>query len=70
VAAAGTHSFADLAKNADRFDSKIYGIEPGAPANRNVKDMLDGKAFGLGNWKLVESSLLTQVELVVREKNS
>jgi glycine betaine/proline transport system substrate-binding protein len=25
VAAAGVHSFADLAKNADKFDSKIYG---------------------------------------------
>ncbi|ABE34392.1 choline ABC transporter, periplasmic binding family protein [Paraburkholderia xenovorans LB400] len=71
VAAAGIHSFADLAKNADRFDSKIYGIEPGAPANQNIRKMVDDKAFGLGNWKLVESSetgMLTQVERAVREK--
>lgn len=71
VAAAGIHSFADLAKNADKFDSKIYGIEPGAPANQNIKKMVDDKAFGLGNWKLVESSetgMLTQVERAVREK--
>ncbi|CAD6555020.1 choline ABC transporter substrate-binding protein [Paraburkholderia metrosideri] len=71
VAAAGIHSFADLAKNADRFDSKIYGIEPGAPANQNIKKMVDDKAFGLGNWTLVESSetgMLTQVDRAVREK--
>ncbi|MFM0054044.1 choline ABC transporter substrate-binding protein [Paraburkholderia phytofirmans] len=71
VAAAGIHSFADLAMNADKFDSKIYGIEPGAPANQNIKKMVDDKAFGLGSWKLVESSetgMLTQVERAVREK--
>ncbi|ACD19440.1 choline ABC transporter substrate-binding protein [Paraburkholderia phytofirmans] len=71
VAAAGIHSFDDLAKNADKFDSKIYGIEPGAPANQNIKKMVDDKAFGLGNWKLVESSetgMLTQVERAVRDK--
>jgi glycine betaine/proline transport system substrate-binding protein len=71
VAAAGVHSFADLAKNADKFDGKIYGIEPGAPANQNIKKMVDDKAFGLGNWKLVESSetgMLTQVDRAVREK--
>ena len=71
VAAAGVHSFADLAKNADKFDSKIYGIEPGAPANQNIKKMVDEKAFGLGSWKLVESSetgMLTQVERAVRDK--
>ncbi|ORC46736.1 glycine/betaine ABC transporter substrate-binding protein [Burkholderia sp. A27] len=71
VAAAGVHSFADLAKNADKFDNKIYGIEPGAPANQNIKKMVDDKAFGLGNWKVVESSetgMLTQVERAVREK--
>jgi glycine betaine/proline transport system substrate-binding protein len=71
VAAAGVHSFADLAKNADKFDSKIYGIEPGAPANQNIKKMVDDKAYGLGSWKLVESSetgMLTQVERAVREK--
>ncbi|MFP3600310.1 choline ABC transporter substrate-binding protein [Paraburkholderia sp. SIMBA_053] len=71
VAAAGVHSFADLAKNADKFDSRIYGIEPGAPANQNIKKMVDDKAFGLDNWKLVESSetgMLTQVDRAVREK--
>jgi glycine betaine/proline transport system substrate-binding protein len=71
VAAAGVHSFADLAKYADRFDDKIYGIEPGAPANQNIRKMLADKAFGLGGWSLVESSetgMLTQVQRAVRDK--
>nr|WP_118180358.1 choline ABC transporter substrate-binding protein [Paraburkholderia phosphatilytica] len=71
VAAAGVHSFADLAKYADKFDDKIYGIEPGAPANQNIKKMIGDKAFGLGSWSLVESSetgMLTQVERAVRDK--
>jgi len=71
VAAAGVHSFADLAKNADKFDKHIYGIEPGAPANQNIKRMVDDKGFGLGDWKLVESSetaMLTQVDRAVRDK--
>lgn len=71
VAAAGVHTFADLVKHADQFDDKIYGIEPGAPANQNIKKMIADKAFGLGDWKLVESSetgMLTQVERAVRDK--
>ncbi len=64
VAEAGVTSFADLEKHADKFGSKIYGIEPGAPANQNIQKMLDAKDFGLGGWKLIESSeqgMLSQV---------
>jgi glycine betaine/proline transport system substrate-binding protein len=71
VAAAGVHSMADLAKYADRFGDKIFGIEPGAPANQNIKKMIADKAFGLGSWKVVESSetgMLTQVARAVRDK--
>ena len=71
VAAAGVHTFADLAKYADKFDDKIYGIEPGAPANQNISKMIGDKAFGLGDWKLVASSetgMLTQVARAVRDK--
>ncbi|WP_186197060.1 choline ABC transporter substrate-binding protein [Burkholderia gladioli] len=70
VAAAGVHSFADLAKYADRFGNRIYGIEPGAPANQNIKRMIADKALGAGNWSLVESSetgMLTQVERAERD---
>ena len=71
VAAAGVHTFADLARYADRFGDKIYGIEPGAPANQNIKRMLSDHALGPANWSLVESSetgMLTQVERAVRDK--
>ena len=71
VADQGVKSFADLAKFGDKFDKKIYGIEPGAPANQNIQKMLEGKSFGLDGWKLVESgetAMLTQVDRFVREK--
>jgi glycine betaine/proline transport system substrate-binding protein len=51
---AGIHDFADLAKHADQFDHKMYGIEPGS--NQIMQDIIKQNAFGLGDWKLVESS--------------
>ena len=51
----GVKDFKDLAANADAFDSKIYGIETGAPANQNLQKMIDANDFGLGDWTLVES---------------
>lgn len=64
VAKAGVRSFADLARFADKFDRRIYGIESGAPANQTIKKMLAAKAYGLEGWTLVESSeqgMLSQV---------
>ncbi|MEQ5836101.1 choline ABC transporter substrate-binding protein [Marinobacter sp. NFXS9] len=66
---AGVTSFADLDKHADQFDHKIYGIEPGAPANNLIQKMIDNDDFGLGDWKLVESSeqgMLSQVSRAER----
>lgn len=71
VAAAGVRTFADLERHASRFDGKIYGIEPGAPANQNIRRMLADHALGPANWVLVESSetgMLTQVERAVRDR--
>ncbi len=68
VAAAGVKDFADLEKYAAKFDHKIYGIAPGAPANQNIKKMLDTHDFGLKDWSLVESSesgMLAQVTRAV-----
>lgn len=65
VARAGVRSFADLARHADRFDRRIYGIESGAPANQTIKRMLKDRAYGLEGWTLVESSeqgMLSQVK--------
>lgn len=71
VAAAGVKDFADLQKHADKFDHKIYGIAPGAPANQNLKKMIDAHDFALENWSLVESSesgMLAQVTRAVERK--
>jgi glycine betaine/proline transport system substrate-binding protein len=65
VAAAGVKDFKDLAPNAEKFGSEIYGIEPGAPANANLQRMIDADDFGLKGWKLVESgeqAMLAQVK--------
>jgi glycine betaine/proline transport system substrate-binding protein len=56
VANAGVRTFADLAKHADKFERKIYGIESGAPANQSIKKMLAAQSYGLSGWTLVESS--------------
>lgn len=61
---AGVKDFADIAKNADKFDKKIYGIEAGNDGNRLIQDMIDKDAFGLKGFEVVESSeqgMLAQV---------
>jgi glycine betaine/proline transport system substrate-binding protein len=68
VAAAGVQTFADLARHADRFDSTIYGIEPGSPANQNIRRMLDDRAYGLRDWTLVESSEQSMLSQVARKE--
>jgi glycine betaine/proline transport system substrate-binding protein len=68
---AGIHDFADLAAHKDKFEGKIYGIEPGNDGNRLIQTMIDKNAFGLKNWKLVESSeqgMLGQVRRAVKRK--
>jgi glycine betaine/proline transport system substrate-binding protein len=69
---AGVKSFGDLQKYADKFNHKIYGIEPGNDGNQIIQGMIDKNAFGLGNWELVQSSeqgMLTQVKRAVRGKD-
>ncbi|WP_435606944.1 choline ABC transporter substrate-binding protein [Pseudomonas knackmussii] len=53
---AGLKSFADIAKFKDQLGGKLYGIEPGNDGNQLIKKMIAEKAFGLGDFKLVESS--------------
>ncbi|WP_024843596.1 choline ABC transporter substrate-binding protein [Paracoccus pantotrophus] len=60
----GVKDFADLDAHKDAFQGKIYGIEPGAPANQTIQGMIEADKFGLGDWELVESSeqgMLAQV---------
>ncbi|MFQ6018635.1 MAG: choline ABC transporter substrate-binding protein, partial [Kiloniellaceae bacterium] len=69
AAEAGVMGFGDLDKFRDKFDGKIYGIEPGNDGNQIIQDMIDKDAFGLGDWELVESSeqgMLGQVERAVK----
>jgi len=68
VAAAGVKTFSDLARNADKFDSTIYGIEPGSPANQNIRRMLNDQAYGLKDWTLVESSEQSMLSQVARKQ--
>ncbi|KXJ31102.1 choline ABC transporter substrate-binding protein [Pseudomonas sp. HUK17] len=68
---AGIKSFADIAKNADKFDGKIYGIEPGNDGNRLIQGMIDKNTFDLGKFKLVESSeagMLSQIQRAERRQ--
>ena len=65
----GVKTFGDIAKHADKFDGKIYGIEPGNDGNLIIQNMIDTDAFGLQGFEVVESSeqgMLSQVERAVR----
>ncbi|MFC7328906.1 ABC transporter substrate-binding protein [Marinactinospora rubrisoli] len=58
-------SLADLAPNAAEFGNEILGIEAGTPGNQSIQNAIDGDAYGLGDWNLVESStpaMLAEVE--------
>lgn len=66
---AGLTSFEDIADFADQLDGQIYGIEPGNDGNRVIQEMMDSDAFGLGDFRLRESSeagMLSQVERAER----
>ncbi len=56
LADAGLKDFADIAKFGDQLDDTIYGIEAGNDGNRLILDMIDSDTFGLGKFKLRESS--------------
>ncbi len=66
----GIKDFADIAKNKDALEGKIYGIEPGNDGNRLILDMIDGNKFELGEFEVVESSeqgMLAQVARAEKE---
>ena len=56
LADAGLKDFADISKFSDQLGGTIYGIEAGNDGNRLILDMIDKDAFGLGGFKLKESS--------------
>jgi glycine betaine/proline transport system substrate-binding protein len=69
--AAGLTSFGSIAAFSGPLHASIYGIEPGAAANRLILGMIKSNAFGLGDFKLVESSeqgMLTELERATQAK--
>ncbi|WP_221796265.1 choline ABC transporter substrate-binding protein [Oceanobacter mangrovi] len=61
----GVTSVADLAKYADKFENRIYGLEKGNGGNALVLDMINKDAFGLKDFELIETSerlMLAQVK--------
>ena len=71
VAEAGVTDLSHLAGMAGKFDSKIYGIEPGNDGNRIVLTMIEDPANNLAGWELVESSeqgMLAQAQRAIDAK--
>jgi len=71
AAEAGLKSFADIAKFKDQLNGKIFGIEPGNDGNLLIDGMIKGNQFGLGEFKMVESSeagMLVQLQRAVKKK--
>jgi glycine betaine/proline transport system substrate-binding protein len=67
---AGLKSFADIQRFAPQLKNSIYGIEAGNDGNRLILSMLKQNLFGLGEFKLIESSeqgMLAEVERAFRE---
>lgn len=61
---AGVKTEADLDKHREKFDSTIYGIEPGTGFNQSIKESIENDRHGLGDWEMVPSStsgMLSQV---------
>ena len=69
--AAGLTGFSSIAAFSGPLHATLYGIEPGAAANRLILGMIKSNAFGLGDFKLVESSeqgMLTELERATEAK--
>ena len=68
---AGLHDFADISRFGTELKQTIYGIEAGNDGNRHVLEMIKQNTFGLGNFKLLESSeqgMLAEVERANRDQ--
>lgn len=71
TAEAGLKSFEDIAKFKDELEGKIYAIEPGNDGNLLIEKMIKDNQFGLGDFRMVESSeagMLVQVQRAMKKK--
>ena len=67
---AGVKSLADLNEYADKFNSKIYGIEPGNEGNIIIQDAIKNNNYNLENWSLQASSTAGMLTSVKRAINN
>jgi glycine betaine/proline transport system substrate-binding protein len=65
----GLKTFADIARFKDALGGKIHGIESGSATNQQIQAMIDKNQFGLGGFKLVESSEAGMLAEVRRAAN-
>lgn len=71
VADAGLKDFNDIAKFKKELDGRIYGIEPGNDGNALIQRMITGNEYGLGGFRMVESSeagMLIEVQRSIERK--
>ncbi|UVC18132.1 choline ABC transporter substrate-binding protein [Mesorhizobium onobrychidis] len=62
---AGVRDFKDLQEFADKFDKKMYGIEPGS--NQLMLDAIADPNFALSGWEVVESSEVGMLSELARK---
>jgi len=67
---AGVKSMADLKEHADKFGSKIYGLEPGNAGNLVIQDAIKNNNYDLKDWTLQSSSTAGMLSAVQRAVNS
>ncbi|CCU81138.1 L-proline glycine betaine binding ABC transporter protein ProX (TC 3.A.1.12.1) [Halanaerobium saccharolyticum subsp. saccharolyticum DSM 6643] len=67
---AGVKSLADLNEYADKFNSKIYGIEPGNEGNIIIQNAIKNNNYNLGDWTLQSSSTAGMLTSVKRAVNN
>ncbi len=68
---AGVKSFKDLNEHADKFNSTVYGIEPGNEGNLIIQKAIDNDTYNLGDWKLQASStagMLTSAKRAINQE--
>ncbi len=67
---AGVTSLADLNEHADKFNSTVYGIEPGNEGNLIIKKAIDNNTYNLEGWTLQSSSTAGMLTSVKRAVNN
>jgi glycine betaine/proline transport system substrate-binding protein len=69
----GVKSVEDLVEHGDKFNREIYAIGSGAAMTRAFQDAVEDDYMGLGDWKVVPSSvagMLSQVERATKKNEA